>query len=240
MKKPILTLVVILAAATAALTRRPAGPRKSEKESEFTGRKLEPSSTAARRSGVCGSRKKIHSWCFIRSRRRPNAPLYVVLHSAGHDVHSCLACTTKVGNHDIYHSPPDFFALYVDCKANKGDWWWGINKYPGPRGQPHGKTGHRHGEMGHQAIRHRREPRLPVREFDGRQRHAGNRHAPRRRLRGHQGECARRGQHVSSRMYFPPRTSAGGRHPSRPADRRRLFRPERRLVPQVTTASSRP
>ena len=63
---------------------------------------------------------------------RPNAPLYVVLHSAGHDVHSCLACTTKVGNHDIYHSPPDFFALYLDCRANKGDWWWGINKYPGP------------------------------------------------------------------------------------------------------------
>ena len=39
-------------------------------------------------------------------------PLYVVLHSAGHDVHSCLACTTKVGNHDIYHAPPEFFAPF--------------------------------------------------------------------------------------------------------------------------------
>jgi len=28
----------------------------------------------------------------------------VVVHSAGHGVHSCLACTTKVGNHDIFHS----------------------------------------------------------------------------------------------------------------------------------------
>lgn len=48
---------------------------------------------------------------------RSGAPLYVVLHSAGHDVHSCLACTTKVGNHDIYHSPEDQFALYLDCRT---------------------------------------------------------------------------------------------------------------------------
>ena len=56
---------------------------------------------------------------------RKNAPLYVVLHSAGHDVISCVKCTTRVGNHDIYHSPDDFFALYLDCRANRGDWWWG-------------------------------------------------------------------------------------------------------------------
>ena len=56
---------------------------------------------------------------------RKNAPLYVVLHSAGHDVKSCVECTLKVGNHDIYHSPDDFYALYLDCRANKGDWWWG-------------------------------------------------------------------------------------------------------------------
>ena len=55
-----------------------------------------------------------------------------MLHSAGHDVHSCLACTTKVGNHDIYHAPPEFYALYLDCRANKGDWWWGSEKYKGP------------------------------------------------------------------------------------------------------------
>jgi len=56
---------------------------------------------------------------------RKNAPLYVVLHSAGHDVFSCVRCTAKVGNHDIYHSPDDFYALYLDCRANRGDWWWG-------------------------------------------------------------------------------------------------------------------
>ncbi len=56
---------------------------------------------------------------------RKNAPLYVVLHSAGHDVVSCLQCTRDVGNHDIYRSPDDFYALYLDCRANPGDWWWG-------------------------------------------------------------------------------------------------------------------
>ncbi len=57
---------------------------------------------------------------------RKQAPLYVVLHSAGHDVISCVKCTTTVGNHDIYRSPDDFYALYLDCRANqKNDWWWG-------------------------------------------------------------------------------------------------------------------
>jgi len=56
---------------------------------------------------------------------RKNAPLYVVLHSAGHAVVSCVNCTAQVGNHDIYRSPDDFYALYLDCAANRGDWWWG-------------------------------------------------------------------------------------------------------------------
>ncbi len=56
---------------------------------------------------------------------RKNAPLYVVLHSAGHDVLKCLKCTGTVGDHDIYHSPDDFYGLYLDCRFNKGDWWWG-------------------------------------------------------------------------------------------------------------------
>jgi predicted esterase len=57
---------------------------------------------------------------------RKHAPLYVVLHSAGHDVMSCVNCTKTVGNHDIYRSPDDHFALYVDCRKHQGqDWWWG-------------------------------------------------------------------------------------------------------------------
>ena len=56
---------------------------------------------------------------------RTNAPLYVVLHSAGHDVWSAIKCTAQVGDHDIYHPPEGFYALYLDCRANRGDWWWG-------------------------------------------------------------------------------------------------------------------
>jgi poly(3-hydroxybutyrate) depolymerase len=54
-----------------------------------------------------------------------HAPLYVVLHSAGHDVYSALRCTRDIGNHDIYRSPEEFYALYLDCRAHKNDWWWG-------------------------------------------------------------------------------------------------------------------
>ena len=57
---------------------------------------------------------------------RKHAPLYVVLHSAGHDVMSCVNCTKTVGNHDIYRSPDDHYALYLDCRKNGSrDWWWG-------------------------------------------------------------------------------------------------------------------
>ena len=30
-----------------------------------------------------------------------------------------------IGNHDIYRAPDDHYALYVDCRKNKGDWWGG-------------------------------------------------------------------------------------------------------------------
>ncbi|MCI8386907.1 MAG: prolyl oligopeptidase family serine peptidase [Clostridiales bacterium] len=55
-------------------------------------------------------------------------PLYVVFHSAGHDIYSAFACTWLYGNHDIYRSPNNMYALYLDCRAhqNQGtDWWWG-------------------------------------------------------------------------------------------------------------------
>ena len=54
-------------------------------------------------------------------------PLYVVFHSAGHDVYSCIGCTWREGNHDIYHAPRDMYALYLDCRQHMNDWWWGGN-----------------------------------------------------------------------------------------------------------------
>ena len=66
---------------------------------------------------------------------RSHAPLYVVLHSAGHNVWAAVQCTAQVGNHDIYHAPDDCYALYLDCRANKDDWWWGgwNERVPGTR-----------------------------------------------------------------------------------------------------------
>ena len=65
---------------------------------------------------------------------RLGAPLVVVLHSAGHDLMTCLKCARQIGNHDIYRTPDDMYALYLDCAYNrKTDWWWGDPKreFPG-------------------------------------------------------------------------------------------------------------
>ncbi|MBQ6262140.1 MAG: hypothetical protein IJK58_01335 [Clostridia bacterium] len=52
-------------------------------------------------------------------------PLFVVFHSAGHDLYSAIWCMETEGNHDIYHTPEDSFALVLDCRGGAGDWWWG-------------------------------------------------------------------------------------------------------------------
>ena len=68
------------------------------------------------------------SFAVIRPREEKEGvryPLYVVFHSAGHDLYSAIRCMETVGDHDIYHSPDDTFALVLDCRANMGDWWWG-------------------------------------------------------------------------------------------------------------------
>ncbi|WP_202947400.1 prolyl oligopeptidase family serine peptidase [Zavarzinella formosa] len=137
MKNLILSLGLVLATAAGAFALDVSWPPARQKESEFTGRKLETFQHGSRQEwGYAEAQKDTFLVLHPTKEIKSNAPLYVVLHSAGHDVHSCLACTTKVGNHDIYHAPQDFFALYVDCKANKGDWWWSINKYPGPEVSP--------------------------------------------------------------------------------------------------------
>ncbi len=62
-------------------------------------------------------------------RRKRKRGLYVVLHSAGHDLFSCLGCVMYPHNHDIYHPPEDMYALYLDCRAHQAEdfWWGGIN-----------------------------------------------------------------------------------------------------------------
>lgn len=102
-----------------------------DSERDHMGRKLEVYKHGAKEGWGYAAPQQDTFFVLYPKQPREKAPLYVVLHSAGHDVTSCLQCTLTPGNHDIYHSPEDFFALYLDCRANKGDWWWGIQTYKG-------------------------------------------------------------------------------------------------------------
>jgi pimeloyl-ACP methyl ester carboxylesterase len=130
--KPLLPVLSLALAISSAAAQDPAWPPADPKVSEFTGRKLETYRHASRPAWGYKAPQTDTVLVLHPKEPRTKPPVYVVLHSAGHDVQSCLACTKTVGNHDIYHAPPDFLAVYLDCKANKGDWWWGINAYPGP------------------------------------------------------------------------------------------------------------
>ncbi|MEI7687601.1 MAG: hypothetical protein WCL32_21545 [Planctomycetota bacterium] len=136
MKTWLLAVGLFVAFAASVSAQEASWPPEKAKDSEFTGRKLETFQHGVRKEWGYAAPQRDTFLVLHPKQPRSNAPLYVVLHSAGHDVHSCLACTARVGNHDIYHAPHDFVALYLDCKANKGDWWWGINKYPGPDVSP--------------------------------------------------------------------------------------------------------
>ena len=63
----------------------------------------------------------------MKDRPQKKTPLYVVLHSAGHSLETCIQCIDFNGpNHDIYRPPADCYGLILDCKRNaKTDWWWG-------------------------------------------------------------------------------------------------------------------
>ena len=136
MKRTTMALGLFLALVAMARAETTDWPPQKEKESVFIGRKLETFKHGIRKEWGYAAPQQDTFLVLHPKQARPGAPLYVVLHSAGHDVHSCLACTTKVGNHDLYHSPGDFFALYLDCRANRGDWWWGSQKYKGPEISP--------------------------------------------------------------------------------------------------------
>ena len=84
---------------------------------------------------------QMDSFALIHPRRKKRkTPLYVVLHSAGHDLYSCIGCTVFRNNHDIYRTPEDFFGLYLDCRAHEvADFWWGGINAKGA-GAPERKT----------------------------------------------------------------------------------------------------
>lgn len=131
-----LAVALLLATSTSAPAQAPTWPPAKTKDAELSGRKLDTYRHGVRQEWGYAAPQRDTFLVLHPKDAKPNPPLYVVLHSAGHDVHSCLACTTQVGNHDIYHAPPDFYALYLDCRANKGDWWWGSEKHKGPEVGP--------------------------------------------------------------------------------------------------------
>lgn len=136
MNKTTIAAELVLALVAAACAGAADWPPEKEPESVFQGRKLETFKHGTKAEWGYAAPQRDTFLVLHPKQPRQHAPLYVVLHSAGHDVHSCLACTATHGNHDIYHSPDDFFALYLDCRANKGDWWWGAEKHKGPEVSP--------------------------------------------------------------------------------------------------------
>lgn len=136
MKQWICTFAALFIISNVAPAQDAPWPPIRQKEWEFTERKVDTYQHGVRKEWGYADAQRDTFLVLHPKQAKSKAPLYVVLHSAGHDVHSCLNCTAKVGNHDIYHAPADFYAVYLDCRANKGDWWWGINKYPGPDVSP--------------------------------------------------------------------------------------------------------
>ena len=132
----LLAVSLVLTMSVPVLAQEAAWPPTKTQTGESTGRTLDTYRHGVRPEWGYAKPQQDTFLVLHPTQPRASAPLYVVLHSAGHDVHSCLACTTKVGNHDIYHAPPDFYALYLDCRANKGDWWWGSEKHKGPEVGP--------------------------------------------------------------------------------------------------------
>lgn len=131
MNRIVQALLIALTLSSNTFAQTADWPPVKEKDGEFGGRKLDTYQHGVKSEWGYAAPQKDTFLVLHPQEPREHAPLYVVLHSAGHDVHSCLKCTATVGNHDIYHAPPEFFALYLDCRANKGDWWWGIEKYKG-------------------------------------------------------------------------------------------------------------
>jgi hypothetical protein len=54
-------------------------------------------------------------------------PLHVVLHSAGHSGDLALTEASKHPDWFHYSGLDDQIVVYLDCRANQGDWWWGAH-----------------------------------------------------------------------------------------------------------------
>ncbi len=129
---PLLTIALLLVGVT-ALPAAEWPPMEPSKSSTINGRAMETFQHGVKPEWGYAAAQEDSFVVVHPNTVRENAPLYVVLHSAGHDVFSAVNCTSTVGNHDIYRAPDDHYALYLDCRKNKKDWWWG-GMHPGDKG----------------------------------------------------------------------------------------------------------
>jgi hypothetical protein len=125
--------VVLGCAVTAPLPAQDTWPPAKQKESEFTGRKVDAFQHGSKKEWGYGKPQRDSFLVLHPTKPRTNAPLYVVLHSAGHDVHSCLACTKTVGNHDIYHAPPDFLPYISIARRTRETGGGASTSIPAPK-----------------------------------------------------------------------------------------------------------
>lgn len=101
------------------------------KTKEFPGRKVEYFRHASRPEWGYAKPQQDYFILVHPETPRPDSPLYVVLHSAGHDARSAFEIGTEGAEgprgHFLYYPPADCYGLYPDCRANGGvgDWWWG-------------------------------------------------------------------------------------------------------------------
>ena len=127
--------VVVLAMASMALAAP--GPKgvsfplpevKAVKEITIEGRKViryEHDSVAA--WGYAKPQKDYYYLVHPKETPKSKAPLRVVLHSAGHSGDKVLADAFRHHDWTHYYGNERSYVLFLDCRKNRGDWWWGYH-----------------------------------------------------------------------------------------------------------------
>ncbi len=101
---------------------------KAVKEISIEGRKViryEHDSVAA--WGYSAPQKDYYYLVHPKNKPEGKAPLRVVLHSAGHSGDKVLADAFKHHDWTHYYGNERSYVLFLDCRKNRGDWWWGYH-----------------------------------------------------------------------------------------------------------------
>ena len=90
-----------------------------------------------------GARRRQTSWFAVVHPKdeRPDRryPMVVVLHCAGHNMPQAMGLArSSATRHDLVKTPPDAYALYLDCAIGRdhADYWWGTTPEAGKTFEP--------------------------------------------------------------------------------------------------------